>query len=153
MKVNYRHQLCAANFATLQLWRRRSLESGNCRRQSRERKFERVAVRAANRISKIHRTRPTFLPLKTISSPPRLTLNSGWKVEKVKVGENEERKVKVIGAISYDENFSCCFTFHSAWSIYFSDAIKCKIPNLKSTQSYHVKNEKWKRSILTSAVQ
>ena len=44
VKVNHRHQLCASNFATLQLWRRRSL-SGNCRRQSRRRrKFNRAAL-------------------------------------------------------------------------------------------------------------
>ena len=46
MKVNYRHQLCAANFATLQLWRRRSL-SGNCttRRQSPEKVWARCGSR------------------------------------------------------------------------------------------------------------
>ena len=61
VKVNYRHQLCAANFATLQLCRGRSL-SGNCRRQSRRRKFGRVAVvvRVENRISKIHRNQRFF---------------------------------------------------------------------------------------------
>ena len=138
MKVNYRHQLCAANFATLQLWRRRSL-SGNCTLSLVEGGMTKSKVwtvwwqrwrKAANRISQ----RRTFLPLKTISSPRAWLSTPGlktWESEsgrKVKVKKSEsEEKWKWKEQFLVTRTFSAASLSHPPISIYFSDAQKYKI--------------------------
>ena len=159
MKVNYRHQLCATNFATLQLWRRRSL-SGNCTlslveggRQSR--KFERCGGSAGEKLQIEFLKDGRFFRWKLSQARALDSQLRDWKLEKVKVEEKWKwRKVKVKKSESEKSNFlwrELSLLLHFRIRQYQFTSLMHKNTKSKSTMSsvvFKYLKKNWIRSIL-----